>query len=187
MNVLHSDVDYITLFHKKVKRSKIPERNGKIAGFPLGGMCSINSRCKVAPLIRYRRQTHNTAIVGIASDEVIRLKRVIANGQRSIIAEQGLTETDCFSLCQKYNLLSPIYDHWQRGGCWFCPNCKVSEFAALKREHPELWKELYSLSKIENKVSEGFKYGLTFDEVNKQVDEYIAHLHYEQLKLDIEI
>lgn len=184
VRILHSDVDYITSFYGKIKRSKIPERNRKIRGFPLGGRCYVNRDCKVKPLKQLEKKGM-IPIVGIAADETKRLKRARAKGQRSLIAEQGLTEADCFELCQKYGLLSPIYNSNSRGGCWFCPNAKISEFAKLKYNYPELWDELDVLSKTENKVSERFKYNLTFGEIDKQVDEYIARLQYEQLKLDI--
>ena len=36
--------------------------------------------------------------------------------------------------------------------------------------HPELWRELQLLSKVENKSSEGFKYGQTFEEVERRMD-----------------
>jgi hypothetical protein len=39
-------------------------------------------------------------------------------------------------------------------------------------KHPELWGELRELSKIPNLCSYGFKYGKTFQQVEKEMDAY---------------
>ena len=48
------------------------------------------------------------------------------------------------------------------------------EFAYLKQYHPDLWNELEILSKDKNLASQKFKYGNTFSEVDKKIDEFIA-------------
>ena len=91
-------------------------------------------------------------------------------GKRSILVEQNITEAMTYDICRKYNLLSPIYEERKRGGCWFCPNQSIEEFAALKKEYPQLWDELKALSSDKEIVSQGFKYGQTFNRVEQQVD-----------------
>lgn len=66
--------------------------------------------------------------------------------------------------------LPPIYTTGTRGGCWFCPNCKIQHFVNLRRNHPELWAELVELSHTPNLCSYGFKYGLTVQEVEKRMN-----------------
>lgn len=44
------------------------------------------------------------------------------------------------------------------------------EFAAFKNQYPELWSELEKLSHDKEIVSQGFKYGRTFDSVNHEID-----------------
>lgn len=60
-----------------------------------------------------------------------------------------------------------------RGGCWFCPNSKISQYADIKEKHLDLWNELKILSQTKNLASNGFKYGKTFEEVDKEIDNYI--------------
>lgn len=55
------------------------------------------------------------------------------------------------------------------GGCWFCPNSSVEDFARLAREHPELWAELEKLSHDPEICSQSFKYGRTFESVDREV------------------
>ena len=72
----------------------------------------------------------------------------------------------------------------QGGGCWFCPNSKIKEFAELKVHHPHLWQELEKLNKIPNKVSVYFMRNKTFEQVNAEVDAYIKN-NQMQIKIDI--
>ena len=57
-----------------------------------------------------------------------------------------------------------------RGGCWFCPNVKIKDFAKFKLAHPSLWSELVELSKTPNLCSYGFKYGKTVQEIDERID-----------------
>lgn len=94
------------------------------------------------------------------------------------LAKYGYTEYMAKQLCAAHGLLSPIYTTGTRGGCWFCPNCKIQHFVNLRRNHPELWAELVELSHTPNLCSYGFKYGLTVQEVEKRMD-----AHEQQLTL----
>lgn len=167
--VVRSKNDYISCFYNKCSRSKKPNMNGKFWGFPMGGMCNINSKVKVAAI----KETHkiignNISIIGIACDEQERIMRMKPN-QRSVLNENNKTETDAYLICKDFDLLSPIYEYESRGGCWFCPNKSVRFFARLAKRHPELWAELEKLSHIENLASPNFKYGRTFASVNREV------------------
>lgn len=61
---------------------------------------------------------------------------------------------------------------------------KVLNFTNQKYRRLEIckhiWDRLVELSKVPNTVAKGFKYGKTFEEVEKQVDRYI-----DQIKIDI--
>lgn len=72
--------------------------------------------------------------------------------------------------CKEYDLVSPIYASGTRGGCWFCPNCKLSQFALIRKNYPYMWNCLRELSKTPNLCSYGFKYGKTLQEVEEQMD-----------------
>ena len=163
--------DYIKEFNHIIKKSKKVERNGKKAGWFIGGMCVGNDRLKMRPLRKFFKEFGECeTIVGIAADEHKRQETKTMNGKRSVLVEYGITEEMTYDICRKYNLLSPTYDDKKRGGCWFSPNQSIEEFANLKKNYPQLWEELKILSQDTQIVSQGFKYGETFDCVERQVD-----------------
>ena len=61
-----------------------------------------------------------------------------------------MTETDAYKLCQEHGLLSPIYAHCRRNGCWFCPNASDSELLHMITKHPELFDRLIEWEKEDN-------------------------------------
>lgn len=172
--VLRDKSDYVQEFNHRVGvRSKHKERIGKKRGWFIGGMCIGNDRLKMRPLRKFFKGIGKCEkIVGIAYDEQVRLRKKIMQegGERSVLAEYQITEEMTYDICRKYNLLSPTYDDKSRGGCWFCPNQSINEFATLKREYPQLWNELKILAKDKEIVSQGFKWGQTFEDVESQID-----------------
>ena len=171
--VLKSQIDYLQDFNAIIgKRSKVPERIGKKRGFFLGGYCGGNSRLKLRTLNKFFKGKNCEQIVGIAFDEKDRLEKKTMIGKRSVLAEFEYTEEMAFKICEKYGLLSPIYQRRKRNGCWFCPNQSIEELFDLKKHHPELWGELKTLSQDPLMVTKGFKYGKTFDEIEKEVEKY---------------
>ena len=170
--IVSCDMDYVKNFHRIISKG---ERKGQMRAFPLGGRCVINRDCKMPPIKAFLKTLDDDTVqfVGIAADEPERLKRMTGN-KRSLLAEYGYTEADAKRLCEQYGMLSPSYSMSARGGCWFCPNQKISGFAYLKQNHPQLWEQLERLSKEPNKVSEGFRYGSTFEETAQEVERYIV-------------
>ncbi len=47
-------------------------------------------------------------------------------------------------------------------------------WTAPSRKRPDLWSELEELAKVEGTATRGFKYGKTFQEVNEEIDRYLA-------------
>lgn len=171
VTVLRAEKDYLDLFYKKLKKSKVAERNGKYYGFLLGGMCLANDMLKMSPIKKWKKSAGVCeVIIGIAADEFERYNKIKEN-KRSVLIEYNITKKMTYDICEKYNLLSPIYKNSSRGGCWFCPNSSIKSFALLAKKHPELWEELRVLSKTPNLTSQGFKYGKTFAEVDNEVEE----------------
>lgn len=168
VEVVRSQKDYVSYFSQQIVRGK---RKGMYRGFPLGGRCLVNHDCKIKPIHDYYKSLNSeiTQYVGIAADEKKRLERISGN-KISLLAKYGFTEAMALEKAKEYDLLSPIYDFSCRGGCWFCPNVKLRDYANFKRKHPDLWDRLYELGKTENLCSYGFKYGKTIEFVNRQID-----------------
>lgn len=170
--VVKDKSDYIREFYHIIKNSPTPERNGKCAGFFVGGACRGNT-LKTRPIREFYKsiQGEYEQIVGIAIDEPNRLERLLKHSnRRSVLAEYGITEAQTYDICRKYNLLSLLYERRCRIGCWFCPNARLKELADTKKKYPELWNELEIMNKCSNKVSNNFRYGQTFEQVNREID-----------------
>jgi hypothetical protein len=164
----------MSCFHHTIKSGK---NKGKLPGWPIGGMCVIQSQCKLPPIRKYYKRFDEPVMqyVGIAADEPLRLARMKDN-QISLLAKYGYTEEMAMNKCIEYGLVSPIYENSHRGGCWFCPNCKIKVFAEFRKKYPELWKEIQNLSRVPNLCSYGFKYGMTLQEVEARMDAIDAQL-----------
>ncbi len=175
VDVVRSEKDYRTLFHTVIQSGR---HKGMLRGWLMGGRCNANRDLKIQPIHRYYSRFRKRGVVqyvGIAADEPRRLARMKPRGyirKVSLLQKYGYTEQDAWRKCEEYGLLSPIYRMATRGGCWFCPNCRIRVFAMLRRRHPELWHELQKLSRVENKCSEGFVYSRTFEQVEREMDDF---------------
>ena len=180
VKVVSSDKDYkYWFFKKRGNKCKHSEYNGKYYGWLLGGMCKMNEE-KTKPIKEFIKQLDMVgwqSIVGIAKDEHIRLEKMHKReNQISLLERYWFTEKMAYDLCKKYGLLSPLYDMGgMRQGCFFCPNAHIEELAKLQRNYPNLWQELLDLNKLYRKdktqfVAQGFKYGITFEEIISQVN-----------------
>lgn len=175
VDIVKGKVDYMMEFYKiRGNRTRVAERIGKRQGFLLGGFCRLNSACKVNPIRAYYRQFREQGYniicyVGIAADEPKRLAR-LKNNDVSLLDKYGYTETMAMEKCKDYDLVSPIYETSNRGGCWFCPNNGVKGFYQLRKKYPELWEELRVLSKEDNLISNKFIYDYTFSEIEARMD-----------------
>lgn len=150
----YSGISFYEQFYKvKNKGNHIGDRYG----FPhlTGAWC--NSRLKMKAINKFVKEVsggYTTTFVGIAADEPQRWERML-NKQtkkrqyRSLLVEQGITEQECFEICKKYDLLSPMYnvDGIYRGGCWFCPKQCLSDLYSLYKNYPDLFGILLEMEK----------------------------------------
>ena len=141
----YSGVSFYEQFYKvKQKGNHVGDRYG----FPYTIVAWCNSELKVRAINRYLSQFQQgtTQFIGIAYDEPRRWERMKAKETskreyRSLLYEQKLTEQDAFKICERYDLLSPIYDvdGIYRGGCWFCPKQCLSDLYSLWKNYPNLY------------------------------------------------
>lgn len=154
--ILHADLTYMDIFLRQPVRGK-RFGTGMRTGFPMSGRCQINRSVKVLPIKRFLKgfEEEFTQYIGIAIDEPVRLDRVVkTSSQISLLQKYGHTEQMAFDLCKKYDLLSPIYDFAQRGGCWFCPNARDAELRHLRNRHKKLWDKLLELEDTPNLIGD---------------------------------
>ena len=162
---LRSAKDYLACFHHRITKG---ERQGKKNGFFIPFACIGNRDLKMKPIHDFRAEIgEHTEIVGIAIDEPKRLQSLSQKpNKRSILAEFGYTEQMAKELCRKYGLLSPIYDYVGRGGCFFCPNQTIEEWALLRKTAPQLFDELKELSKDKELCSNKVTRQYTFADID---------------------
>lgn len=154
--ILHSAKTYLDIFMAEPTKGK-RRGSGLMTGFPMMGACAINKPCKVKPIKDLFRSMGHEYIqyIGIAVDEPVRISRVDrASDQISLLQRYGYTEQMAFDLCKRYGLLSPVYAHGPRGGCWFCPNARDSQLRNLRNEHRDLWEKLLRLEEIPNLIGD---------------------------------
>ena len=114
----------------------------------MSGKCQINKSVKVLPIKSFLNSVGEkfTQYIGIAIDEPVRMERIADAGDKvSLLEKYNYTEKMAFDLCKKYDLLSPIYEFTNRGGCWFCPNMRYAQLKHLRTHHPDLWNKLLEL------------------------------------------
>lgn len=139
--VLRADKAYDDVFHHIIVRGP---HKGQKRGFVWPGMCAVNRDCKIPPIRKYNATLSPDTIsyVGIASDEPQRLARLEGTNKVSLLDKYGYSEDDALKLCAEHGLLSPIYDHCRRNGCWFCPNASDAELRHMLEKHPDLFDRL---------------------------------------------
>lgn len=175
--IKQSEKDYLDCFFHVMKYSRLhPDRVGKYQGFPLGGTCRVQRDCKTKTVGQIRKEFISSSTVeflGIAIDEPKRHGQLNERKQ-SLLCKFGIQENQTYEILRPYGLISPIYSHAKRGGCWFCPNQSYEQFAWLKCNYPEYWEYLRELSLVPNTVAKGFKWGEPFDIVDQKVDRWLS-------------
>lgn len=172
---VYSGVSFEEQFYKVKQKGN---HAGNIYGFPyiLGAWC--NDRLKLRAIKRYEKQFRNnetTTFVGIAYDEPIRWERMAKKETvnckyRSLLFEQKLTEQDAFQICEKYELLSPMYkteDEIYRGGCWFCPKQSLSDLYSLYKNYPSYFDKLLKMEPFSHNA---FKTNCTIRELKNRFE-----------------
>ena len=150
---------YLDSFYHINVRGK---RKGLYRGFPLILHAWCNSYLKINAINKYLRQFKGqevTQFVGIAVDELkrwhrMKLKETKDNKFRSLLVEENIKEEQTFEICEKYGLLSPMYntdENLYRGGCWFCPKQTMSDLYDLWKNHYNYFKLLIDLEKTPNR------------------------------------
>lgn len=119
--VLHAKLNYMDIFMREPTRGKRAGMGMK-TGFPMAGRCQVNRSIKVQPIKDFFKgmgTNEYMQYIGIAIDEPKRLERLNGTNKISLLEKYGYTENMAFELCERYNLLSPIYQFAPRGGVGF--------------------------------------------------------------------
>ncbi len=163
----------------------------EIRGFPptVGAGCRYRSWLKVEPL-EEAAGPGNDVYIGIASDESQRSRAgEYAKGKQRYhfpLVEWGVTEADCLAYLKTKGLYNPLYDHFDRLGCFWCPKQPLRSLRALYRNFPNEWAELRQMERDQGRP---FKHGYPAEELEirfrRELEEELENQKYagEQLSL----
>ena len=146
----HTIPNYMT---KMVTRG---DNKNRLRGFPnpIGvGWCT--ARFKIDPTAKYWKEQYKGRkayeYIGIATDEPKRIPTNWENGTKLYpLVQWGYKEPDVNPILKERGMFNPLYNHFDRTGCWGCPKQGIKKLAILKKEYPHLW-EL--LEKMETQFS----------------------------------
>ena len=151
----------------------------EIRGFPLtiGSACRYRSWLKVDPLEQAAGQDQDIYI-GIAADEDGRSRAMeYAKGKNRYhfpLVEWGVTEQECLDYLKKRNLYNPLYDYFDRLGCFWCPKQPVRSLRQLYLHFPEMWAQL---RQMETDQERSFQYQRTVAQLEERFEKERNYKH----------
>ena len=141
------------------------EMEGKPRGFPFPiGMGWCTRELKLLPTKRYIQENYAGfdvfEYVGIAVDEPKRIPDGWENGTLLFpMVEWGITEPQALQILKDREMHNPLYNHFNRTGCWLCPKQSGKSLKTLRDNYPQLWQELKQMDQKYKELgaTKGFK------------------------------
>ncbi|WP_044294512.1 phosphoadenosine phosphosulfate reductase family protein [Robinsoniella peoriensis] len=164
--------EYYFLHHQpKRKNQNLVGKSGFSWAGPRNRWCT--STLKVRVIERYlsglRKDYEIVQYIGIAADEPQRVREY-----RYPLVEWGMTEKNCLEYCYERGYdWSGLYRLFSRVSCWCCPLQGLEELRTLRREFPQLWKQLLEW---ESKTWRNFRADYSADELE-------IRFHFEEERL----
>lgn len=128
-------------------------QKGLKRGFPTTLFpCYWTRESKVKAIEKYlSRETEPVMqYIGYTKDEKSNVRQDIKWRYRSNKIENkkfplidwSMTEQDCYDYCYEKGILNPLYNYFDRLGCYLCPKQSKKSLETLKYNFPEQWDEL---------------------------------------------
>jgi 3'-phosphoadenosine 5'-phosphosulfate sulfotransferase (PAPS reductase)/FAD synthetase len=180
---LYGKVTWDELFFRpKVKGGNI----GKPMLFPMAMACNMNTYLKKEPIQRYYRSIKDdyTVYIGIARNEPERYERLKPN-EKAPLYEWGIDENYVIQELKRRGLHNPLYDTFDRLGCYTCPNMNLKELRLMRKRYPDEYAKLLWYGEQAEKHATSrrfaeFKQGWTVAELEKrfQMEELQMELQF---------
>lgn len=134
--VLKPDIElYFNWLNGEITRGK---SKGKIRGLPLTYYpCWWSREAKFKPLDKFCKGHYR--YIGVAYDEQRRIHE--KEGYIYPLNDWKWTEQFCLDYLRDRGLHNPLYDIFDRLGCWWCPKQSEKSLRALKRSYPDLFEK----------------------------------------------
>ena len=109
-----------------------------------GGNCRWGTSYKTMVLDKYFAENNGAVqYIGIAADEVERLKKERSKDKKFPLADWGITEAKCLQGCYDAGFdWGGMYGHLDRLSCKFCKNKNLKELRNIRKHYPDWWDEL---------------------------------------------
>ena len=171
----------ITRLHPKHTWDEIffrPNIKGKNKGvvtfFPRVVGCNMQTYLKLEPIKRYYRSISDdyTVYIGIAFNEPKRYERLKPN-EKAPLYEWGIDENFVIQELKRRGLHNPLYDTFDRLGCYTCPKQSLNALRSMRKHYPKeyaklLWYgEQAELNATERRFAE-YKPGWTVAELERR-------------------
>lgn len=159
---------------------------GQIYGFPMTMACAMYDRLKRRPIQRYYRSINGeyTVYIGIARNEPKRYARLKHN-EKAPLYEWGIDENYVIQELKRRGLHNPLYDTFDRLGCYTCPNMTIKELRLMRKRYPKEYAKLLWYGEQAEKHATSrrfaeFKPGWTVAELEKrfQMEELQMELQF---------
>ena len=126
-------------FHKKQRGRHI----GQINAFPMTMACDMTRQLKLDTIERYYRSIKGdfTVYIGIAFNEPERYERLKPN-EKAPLYEWQITEDFIIEELKRMGLHNPLYDTFDRIGCYTCPNMTIKELRLMRKRYPKEYAKL---------------------------------------------
>lgn len=138
------------MFGKFKETKKLSEwKRGRFRGYPQSNTpCFGHRDCKIGQTHEYVNKMFKGKnvffYIGIAADEP---KRIRSNGNLIYpLHEAGITEPECLEYNKSIDMHNPLYDHFDRTGCYHCPKQTKKKFEKIRDNFPEEWVKLITLN-----------------------------------------
>jgi len=121
------------------------EREGEVRGLPLTTVpCYWKRESKVYPFERWLKDNNiedHKLYIGYTYTEKQR-SQVDAANQLYPLIDYKMTENDVRDFLKERSIDNPLYKHFNRTGCYFCPKQRVDDFYNVYKYHSEKWKKI---------------------------------------------
>ena len=155
VDLITAETDYLENFFHVISKSR-NGNNGKMRGFPLSGRCTIQRDCKLKPIADYYKR------LGLKPADFTQYVGVAIDEPERL---ERLRGTNKVSLLERYGY--------------------TEKMAHLKENRPDLWAELQRLDNVQGRVTKGFKYGETFAQVARRVEQWIRNRDLTEQQLSL--
>ena len=121
------------------------ERVGQIRGLPMTTVpCYWKREAKIRPFERWLKENNIKEFkqyIGYTYTELQRAN-VEADNQIYPLIDYHMTEDDVRDFLKERSIDNPLYKHFNRTGCYFCPKQRVDDFYNVWKHHAEKWEQI---------------------------------------------